>query len=203
MLCIQHMTCNKQQTTCNNTSRQQAACNCKCKRAAVCGFVFSYSISWAGGFWVVCSEFFSMRIKAFALSIVLAVMFGGGAVCNTFFLSLKSHLHHNAFLFFGGLCAMATLFVCKKIPETKGKTLSTIQTLLAVSERQAAPTDVKPLRKPKELMRFAPLDDAPDIDAAPLDAATALATAHSNGASESSSPTGSNRDTGAAEDGRA
>jgi hypothetical protein len=143
-----------------------------CLFAAVCGFVFSYSISWAGGFWVVCSEFFSMRIKAFALSIVLAVMFGGGAVCNSFFLSLKSHLHHSAFLCFGALCTIATLFVCKSIPETKGKTLHEIQRLLAVSElkpKQPArrpPNDPKAPRTVASLLRFAPLEDAQDHDAA-------------------------------------
>ena len=135
--------------------------------------MFSYSISWAGGFWVVCSEFFSMRIKAFALSIVLAVMFGGGAVCNSFFLSLKSHLHHSAFLCFGALCTIATLFVCKNIPETKGKTLHEIQRLLAVSERpkqpaRRPPNDPKAPRTVASLLRFAPLEDstAPDHDAA-------------------------------------
>lgn len=55
-----------------------------------------------------------------------------GAVADTLFLSLHRWLGPFAFLLFACLAAAAGLYVAAVVPETRGKTLQEIQSLLAL-----------------------------------------------------------------------
>ena len=49
--------------------------------AAMCLFLLAFSASYAGLFWILCSELFSMQAKASAASAATAMLFAGGVHC--------------------------------------------------------------------------------------------------------------------------
>lgn len=51
--------------------------------ASMCSFIFAFSVSWAGVFWVLLSELFSMSAKSPAASAATATLFLTGAVTDT------------------------------------------------------------------------------------------------------------------------
>ena len=111
-------------------------------------FLLAFSVSWAGVFWVLMSEFFSMRVKGAAQSLVTAIMFAGGALADLVFLLLHRVLGSYSYLVFGGVAGFGALFVFLFLPETKGKPLSEVQRLLAAPEFafRAAPADGEELK---------------------------------------------------------
>ncbi|EIE20926.1 MFS general substrate transporter [Coccomyxa subellipsoidea C-169] len=98
---------------------------------AMCSFLFAFSASYAAVFWVLCSEMFSMSIKASASSAAMAVLFAAGAAANFVFLSLYSWLQSGAFLVFAAIAGFGTLYVHLNLPETKGLSLTEVQAKLA------------------------------------------------------------------------
>lgn len=101
----------------------------------MCLFIFSFSISWAGVFWVLLSESFSMGAKSPAASAATAVLFFTGAVADMMFLSLHSWMGPFAFGLYGIIAATAAIYVYVVVPETKGRNLLEVQEVLA-SRRQ-------------------------------------------------------------------
>ncbi|PSC70824.1 inositol transporter 2 isoform B [Micractinium conductrix] len=104
--------------------------------AGMCTFIFAFSVSWAGVFWVLLSELFSMSAKSPAASAATAALFLTGAVADTLFLTLHNLLGPFVFLLFALLAAAAGLYVAAVLPETRGRTLQEVQSLLAL---RAAP----------------------------------------------------------------
>ncbi|KAK3261751.1 hypothetical protein CYMTET_29354, partial [Cymbomonas tetramitiformis] len=98
--------------------------------AAMCMFLFSFSASWASGFWVLVSEMFSMNYKAAATSAATALLFLTGALTNVVFLSLARALGSGAFLLFGGIALVSAIYVHVVLPETRGRRLADVQALL-------------------------------------------------------------------------
>ena len=66
-------------------------------------FIAAFSLSYAGVFWVLVSEIFSMSTKSPAASAATAMMFLAGAVANLVFLSLHQWLGSFSFLVFAGV----------------------------------------------------------------------------------------------------
>jgi MFS family permease len=99
--------------------------------AALCLFIFSFSLSWAGLYWVVVSEIFSMGAKSPATSAATSLLFLTGAVVNFVYLSLIEWMGGAAFGVFGLAAAASAVYVWARVPETKGRTLAEIQALLA------------------------------------------------------------------------
>ena len=93
-------------------------------------YMLAFSSSWAGVFWVLLSEIFSMRTKAIAQSLATAVMFAGGALADLFFLSLHSAVGAFSYLIFGGIALLGGAYVFLVVPETKGRPLLEIQKLM-------------------------------------------------------------------------
>ena len=98
--------------------------------AALCLFIFSFSTSWAGLYWVVVSEIFSMGAKSPATSAATSLLFLTGAVVNFVILSMIHWLGGAALGIFGVIAAASAWYVWARVPETKGKTLTEIQALL-------------------------------------------------------------------------
>jgi hypothetical protein len=98
--------------------------------AALCLFIFSFSLSWAGLYWVVVSEVFSMTAKSPASSAATSLLFLTGSVVNLLFLTMVGGLGLWAFVVFGGIALGSSWYVFRAVPETKGKTLAEIQALL-------------------------------------------------------------------------
>ena len=95
--------------------------------AAMCAFMFSFSASWAGVFWVIVSELFTMRWKSPAMSAATALLFLTGACADFVFLSAAEIFGAGAFALIALVCLAAGLYSALAVPETKGKTLAEIQ----------------------------------------------------------------------------
>ena len=101
----------------------------------MCSFIFSFSVSWAGVFWVLLSECFSMAAKSPAASAATAVLFLTGAVADLLFLSYHSWMGAFSFLLYACIAAAAALYVIMVVPETKGRTLQEVQDMLALGKK--------------------------------------------------------------------
>lgn len=97
----------------------------------LCAFTLSFSFSWAGGYWVVVSEIFSMGAKSPATSAAAALLFLTGSVTNLVFLSLVDGLGPYAFLLFSAVTFAGAIYVHRALPETKGRTLVAIQAMMS------------------------------------------------------------------------
>ena len=90
-------------------------------------YMLSFAVSWAGIFWVLMSEIFSMRIKAVAVSLATSVLFAGGAVANILYHTLVKEGGPLFGLFFALVSLLSSVFVYVYVPETKGKSLKEVQ----------------------------------------------------------------------------
>lgn len=98
--------------------------------AAMCTYMLMFSASWAGVFWVLCSELFSMTIKSAAMSLATAALFAVGAVVDFCYPALVSALEGGAFAMFAVAAAAGGVYVFAAVPETRGLSLMDIQLLL-------------------------------------------------------------------------
>ena len=97
--------------------------------ASMCAFMFAFAASWAGGFWVIVSEVFSMRIKASAQAVSTAGLFLFGALTDAVFLEIMSVPGAGGFLVFAIIAAGGGMFVYLLLPETRGRTLEEVQAI--------------------------------------------------------------------------
>ena len=95
--------------------------------AAMSAFMFAFSASWAGVFWVIVSELFTMRWKSPAMSAATALLFLTGACVDFVFLSAAETFGAGAFALIALVCLAAGVYAALAVPETKGKTLAEIQ----------------------------------------------------------------------------
>ncbi len=93
-------------------------------------FILSFSASWAGGFWVIVSEVFSMTAKPLASSLCTATLFAAGAIADSVYLTLYSSLGSGAFLLYATVAAAGGVYVFVSLPETRGKSLLEVQRIL-------------------------------------------------------------------------
>jgi MFS transporter, SP family, arabinose:H+ symporter len=101
---------------------------------AILGFVASFAVSLGPVMWVLFSELFPNRVRGVAISFVGLVNSGTAFVVILVFpWQLQSLGSATTFLFYG-LCALAGLvFVLRVLPETKGRSLEELETVLARS----------------------------------------------------------------------
>ena len=101
----------------------------------VLGFVASFAVSIGPVMWVLFSELFPNRIRGIAISFVglinSAVSFGVQLVFPWELANLGSA---TTFLIYGIFAALGLVFVLLVLPETKGRSLEELETLL-VSDR--------------------------------------------------------------------
>ncbi|MBM6498462.1 sugar porter family MFS transporter [Flavobacterium macrobrachii] len=99
-------------------------------------FMASFSISWGPIVWVLLSEIFPNKIRSLALAISVFIQWVANFVVTQFFPSLVENqwLKDNfngafPFYLFSIICLLSFLFVWKKVPETKNKSLEEMDTL--------------------------------------------------------------------------
>jgi SP family xylose:H+ symportor-like MFS transporter len=99
-------------------------------------FMGSFSISWGPIVWVLLSEIFPTKIRSLALAISVFMQWVANFAVTQVFPSLienawlKEHFHGAfPFLVFAIICLLSLLFVWKKVPETKNKSLENIDSL--------------------------------------------------------------------------
>jgi MFS transporter, SP family, xylose:H+ symportor len=115
--------------------------------AVVMVYVIAFSSSWGPVTWVMLSEIFPNSIKSKAMSIAVAAQWiSNFLVTQSFYMMDRStHLvaefnHGFAYWVYGGSCVLASLFVMRFVPETKGRALEGIEKLW----HRQTPTGLKP-----------------------------------------------------------
>lgn len=100
-------------------------------------YVASFAISWGPVTWVLLSEIFPNSIRS-AMSIAVAAQWIANWIVSLTFPMMNDNrfltdvFHHGfSYWIYGTMGVLASLFVWKLIPETKGKTLEEIETLWA------------------------------------------------------------------------
>lgn len=87
-----------------------------------------YAMSLAPVTWVVLSEIFPNRIRGMAMSIATFALWSACFVLTYTFPVLNKNLgSYGTFWLYGIICIAGFLFILKKLPETKGKTLEQIE----------------------------------------------------------------------------
>ena len=99
-------------------------------------FVGSFAMSMGPVVWVMLAEIFPNNVRGLAMSIVIGIQcLASALVTNSFPILNKSHLNTQSFngalpyFIFALICVLAILFVCWRVPETKGKTLEQMDKL--------------------------------------------------------------------------
>jgi len=95
-----------------------------------------YAMTLAPITWVVLSEIFPNRVRGTAMSLATTSLWTGSFLLVILFPVLNNALGtHGTFWLFAGICFLGFLFILKKLPETKGKTLEEVEELLTRGEK--------------------------------------------------------------------
>jgi SP family sugar porter-like MFS transporter len=87
-----------------------------------------YAMSLAPVTWVVLSEIFPNRIRGFAMSVATFALWAACFILTYTFPLLNALLKASGtFWLYGLICVLGFLFIYKKLPETKGKSLEEIE----------------------------------------------------------------------------
>jgi SP family xylose:H+ symportor-like MFS transporter len=123
---------------------------------AVVAYIAGFALSWGPVVWVLLAEIFPNAIKSKAMAIAVAMQWIANLFVSWSFKVLDGNSvlngmfnHGFAYWIYGAMSILAALFVMKFVPETKGRTLESIQQLwvahspakrTAVSETSTAVT---------------------------------------------------------------
>jgi len=123
---------------------------------AVVAYIAGFALSWGPVVWVLLAEIFPNAIKSKAMAIAVAMQWIANLFVSWSFKVLDGNSvlngmfnHGFAYWVYGAMSILAALFVLKFVPETKGRTLESIQQLwvanppakrTAVSETSTAVT---------------------------------------------------------------
>uniref|UniRef100_A0A6A7G7P3 MFS transporter n=1 Tax=Hirondellea gigas TaxID=1518452 RepID=A0A6A7G7P3_9CRUS len=102
--------------------------------ATFCIFIFVTGFQMGPGplFYVLCSEIFPDSVRGRAMSLVNAVQWSFNLLLSLFFVSVMESIGGGpTFLIFTGTCGFSALMLFFLCPETKGKTLDEVQTLMS------------------------------------------------------------------------
>ena len=87
-----------------------------------------YAMSLAPVTWVVISEIFPNRIRGAAMAIAVAALWLACFILTYTFPILNAQLGAaGTFTLYAAVCALGLVFIWKKLPETKGRTLEQIE----------------------------------------------------------------------------
>lgn len=91
-------------------------------------YVACFAVGVGTGTWVLMSEISPTRVRGRAMSLATVCLWCGTLVVTLTFLSLANRFTApGVFLLYGVVCVAAFLFIWKKVPETKGRTLEEIE----------------------------------------------------------------------------
>lgn len=79
--------------------------------------------------WFLVSELFGQSARPVATSVAIAVNWSANFIVAVSFLKLSSALGSNVFIIFVVIQAFFTIFIYKKVPETKNKTIEEISSM--------------------------------------------------------------------------
>jgi SP family arabinose:H+ symporter-like MFS transporter len=94
----------------------------------LCVYMACVSLSICGVIWVLLPEIFPNRIRGGAMSIATFAVWTTNAVATLAFPAyVDRYGMHTGFFTFAAICAGATIFFWRLVPETKGKSLEEIE----------------------------------------------------------------------------
>lgn len=94
-------------------------------------FIAIYAATLGPVTWVILSEIFPNRIRASALGLATLALWIANFFTTFLFPIMNENLGlYGTFLIHGGVCLLYFFFIGRKVPETKGKSLEEIETLL-------------------------------------------------------------------------
>ena len=87
-----------------------------------------YAMTLAPITWVVLAEIFPNKVRGTAMAIATSALWIGSFLLVILFPILNNALGaHGTFWVYAGICFIGFLFILKKLPETKGKTLEEVE----------------------------------------------------------------------------
>lgn len=90
-----------------------------------------YAMTLAPVMWIVVSEIFPNRIRGVAMSVATFALWAACSVLTYTFPILNAHFGAvGTFWIYGLICALGAVFVWRKVPETKGKSLEELEKML-------------------------------------------------------------------------
>ena len=101
--------------------------------AAMSIFILIFSSTYAGLFWVLVSELFSMGAKSSATAAATAALFASGAAANLAFLPVHTALGPWSFLVYAAVSAATGLLCWVRLPETRGRALADVSIAVAAA----------------------------------------------------------------------
>ncbi len=103
---------------------------------AVVAYIGGFALSWGPVVWVLLSEIFPNSIKGWAMGIAVAAQWAANLLVSWTFKILDGSSplnalfnHGFAYWIYGAMSLLAAIFVARYVPETKGRTLESIQDL--------------------------------------------------------------------------
>ncbi len=103
---------------------------------AVLAYIGGFALSWGPVVWVLLAEMFPNSIKGKAMAIAVAAQWLANLFVSWSFKVLdgngwlNAHFNHGfAYWIYGSMSVLSALFVLRFVPETKGRTLESIQEL--------------------------------------------------------------------------
>ena len=98
---------------------------------SVVAYIASFAISLGPIFWLIISEIYPLHIRGRAMSLATLANWGFNMVVASTFLTLIEKLGKaGAFWFYGAVCAAGIVFCYLYVPETKGRSLESIEEFL-------------------------------------------------------------------------
>lgn len=102
-------------------------------------FIASFAFSLGPVVWTVINEIFPNRVRGRAVAVATAVNWGSAWIVSQFFLTLLDSIGSSAtFYLFGAFSAIAWVWVWRRVPETKGRSLEEIESIWDASDPVAA-----------------------------------------------------------------
>ena len=109
---------------------------------AVVAYIGGFALSWGPVVWVLLSEIFPNAIKGKAMALAVAMQWIANLFVSWSFKVLDGNSalnamfnHGFAYWIYGGMSVLAAIFVLRYVPETKGRTLESIQDLWAPAQK--------------------------------------------------------------------
>ncbi|CAF2041003.1 unnamed protein product [Brassica rapa] len=100
---------------------------------SVLGYIISYALGMGGLPWIIMAEIFPMNVKVSAGTLVTVTNWACGWIITFTFNILMQWNASGTFLIFSSVSAVSIVFIYFIVPETKGRSLEEIQTLLSNS----------------------------------------------------------------------
>lgn len=96
-------------------------------------YTASFMMSWGPVVWVLLSEIFPNKIRGQALAIAVAAQWAANYFISSSYPMMMEVSGGMTYTFYGVMSILSAVFVWKLIPETKGKSLEELETLLKKS----------------------------------------------------------------------